>query len=304
MGNSNVLEFNFEPDLWPARIDTSQFEAAVLNLVVNARDAMPEGGRLEISTGNVVIDAAEARRSPDLTVGAYVLVCIADTGTGMDPDVAAHAFEPFFTTKEVGKGTGLKPSQVYGFIKQSGGHVVINSSPGLGTTFRLYLPRCDHIRRINDSESQVPSATPTGHETVLVVEDNAEVLELAVDAINDLGYRVLSAADGPSALDIVQGAETIDLLFSDVVMPGGMNGFELINRARAIRAGLRVLVTSGYTNVRRSRRRAPGRAVAAKAGTGVPIWRSVFGWRSIGRDKPTAVRWNSADLSTCADLTR
>jgi signal transduction histidine kinase len=252
LGDSNVLEFNFEPDLWPARIDTSQFEAAVLNLVVNARDAMPEGGRLEISTGNVVIDAAEARRSPDLTVGAYVLVCIADTGTGMDPDVAAHAFEPFFTTKEVGKGTGLGLSQVYGFIKQSGGHVVIDSSPGLGTTFRLYLPRCDHIRRINDSESQVPSATPTGHETVLVVEDNAEVLELAVNTINDLGYRVLTAADGPSALDIVQGAETIDLLFSDVVMPGGMNGFELINRARAIRAGLRVLVTSGYANVRRS----------------------------------------------------
>jgi signal transduction histidine kinase len=252
LGDSNVLEFNFEPDLWPARIDTSQFEAAVLNLVVNARDAMPQGGQLEIATSNVVIDAAEARRSPDLTVGAYVLVRIADTGTGMDPDVAAHAFEPFFTTKEVGRGTGLGLSQVYGFIKQSGGHVVIDSAPGVGTTFRLYLPRCDQIRRISDSECQAPGATPTGHETVLVVEDNAEVLELAVNTINDLGYRVLTAADGPSALDIVRGAETIDLLFSDVVMPGGMNGFELINRARAIRAGLRALVTSGYANVRRS----------------------------------------------------
>src|SRR5207344_1443895 len=114
----------------------------VLNLVVNARDAMPQGGQLEIATSNVVIDAAEARRSPDLTVGAYVLVRIADTGTGMDPDVAAHAFEPFFTTKEVGRGTGLGLSQVYGFIKQSGGHVVIDSTPDAGTAFRLYLPRC------------------------------------------------------------------------------------------------------------------------------------------------------------------
>ena len=149
LGEANVLDLNFEPDLWPRRIDTSQFEAAILNLVVNARDAMPEGGRLEIATGNVVIDAAEARRSPDLTAGAYVLVRVADTGTGMDPDVAAHAFEPFFTTKEVGKGTGLGLSQVYGFIKQSGGHVVIDSSPGVGTTFRLYLPRCDDVRRIS-----------------------------------------------------------------------------------------------------------------------------------------------------------
>jgi signal transduction histidine kinase len=252
LGDSNVLEFNFEPDLWLARIDTSQFEAAILNLVVNARDAMPQGGQLEIATGNVVIDAAEARRSPDLTAGTYVVVSISDTGTGMDSDVAAHAFEPFFTTKEVGRGTGLGLSQVYGFIKQSGGHVVIDSAPGVGTTFRLYLPRCDHVRQVNDSECQAPGATPTGHETVLVVEDNAEVLELAVNTINDLGYRVLTAADGPSALDIVRGAETIDLLFSDVVMPGGMNGFELINRARAIRAGLRALVTSGYANVRRS----------------------------------------------------
>ena len=161
LGEANVLDLNFEPDLWLARIDTSQFEAAILNLVVNARDAMPQGGQLEIATGNVVIDAAEARRSPDLTAGAYVLVRVTDTGTGMDPDVAAHAFEPFFTTKEVGKGTGLGLSQVYGFIKQSGGHVVIDSAPGVGTTFRLYLPRCDDVRQISDSET--PGAGRDAH---------------------------------------------------------------------------------------------------------------------------------------------
>ncbi len=251
LGEANGLDLNFEPDLWSARIDTSQFEAAMLNLVVNARDAMPQGGRVGITTGNVVIDAAEARRSPDLTAGAYVLVRVADTGSGMDPDVAAHAFEPFFTTKEVGKGTGLGLSQVYGFIKQSGGHVVIDSSPGIGTTFHLYLPRCHDLQQIRDGECRTPSTPPTGHETVLVVEDNAEVLELAVNTISDLGYRVLTASDGPSALDIVRGGETIDLLFSDVVMPGGMNGFELVNNARAIRGGLKALVTSGYANVRR-----------------------------------------------------
>jgi signal transduction histidine kinase len=251
LGETNVLDLNFGPDLWSCRIDASQFEAAVLNLVVNARDAMPLGGRLEITTSNVVICAAEARRSPDLTAGAYVLVRVTDTGTGMDPDVAAHVFEPFFTTKEVGKGTGLGLSQVYGFIKQSGGHVVIDSCPGVGTTFRLYLPRCERLSHTGDVQDRTSDVTPTGHETVLVVEDNAEVLELAVATISDLGYRVLTAADGPSALKIVQGDEPIDLLFSDIVMPGGMNGFELINRARVIRRGLKMLVTSGSANVHR-----------------------------------------------------
>jgi signal transduction histidine kinase len=251
LGEDNVLDLNFGPDLWSARIDTSQFEAAILNLVVNARDAMPLGGKLEIATGNVTIDTAEARRTPDLTPGGYILVRITDTGTGMDPDVAARAFEPFFTTKDVGKGTGLGLSQVYGFIKQSGGHVMIDTAPGTGTTFRLYVPQCDAEPRIGDDDSREPRTTPVGHETILVVEDNAEVLELAVTTIGDLGYRVLTAPDGPSALDIVQGDEPIDLLFSDVVMPGGINGFELISKARAIRSGLRALVTSGYANVHR-----------------------------------------------------
>jgi signal transduction histidine kinase len=251
LGEANVLALDFEPDLWATRIDTSQFEAAILNLVVNARDAMPDGGRLEIATGNVAIDGVAARASPDLTPGAYVMIRVTDTGSGMDPDIAARAFEPFFTTKEVGRGTGLGLSQVYGFIKQSGGHVVIDSTPGAGTSFRLYLPRCDDVPHVSEREPQAAATAPAGHETVLIVEDNAEVLELAVTTISDLGYRVLTAADGPTALQIVQGDEPIDLLFSDVVMPGGINGFELISQARAIRNDLKVLVTSGYANVHR-----------------------------------------------------
>ena len=258
LGEASVIDLNFAPDLWPTRIDTSQFEAAILNLVVNARDAMPDGGRLEIATGNVTLDAASAGSSLDLkpgsldlTPGSYVMVSVRDTGCGMEPDVAARAFEPFFTTKEVGRGTGLGLSQVYGFIKQSGGHVVIDSIPASGTTFRLYLPRCDDAPAASDHEVKPSTIAPAGHETVLIVEDNADVLELAVTTISDLGYRVLTAADGPTALGIVQGDEPIDLLFSDVVMPGGMNGFELISKARAIRNDLKALVTSGYANVHR-----------------------------------------------------
>ena len=252
LGDASQFALSFQPDLWACRIDAPQFEAAILNLVVNARDAMPDGGRLEISTSNAVIDDARARRVPELTAGDYVVVAVSDTGTGMDADVVAHAFEPFFTTKEVGKGTGLGLSQVYGFIKQSGGHVEIDTRPGEGTTFRLYLPRCHDVQRATSCEAAVAlRPPPTGHETVLIVEDNAEVLELAVTTISDLGYRVLTASDGPTALNVVRSKEPIDLLFSDVVMPGGINGFELINQARDIRDGLKALVTSGYANVHR-----------------------------------------------------
>jgi CheY-like chemotaxis protein len=251
LGEASTLELNFASELWATRIDASQFEAAILNLVVNARDAMPVGGKLDITVGNAVIDAEEASRVPELNAGEHVLVTISDTGTGMAPDVLAHAFEPFFTTKEVGKGTGLGLSQVWGFIKQSGGHVAIDSRPGTGTAFRLYLPRCADVRRVSEADDRPLVATADGHETVLVVEDNNEVLELAVATISDLGYRVLTAADGRAALDIIRSDEPIDLLFSDVVMPGGMNGFELVSEARGIRGGLKALVTSGYAHVHR-----------------------------------------------------
>jgi CheY-like chemotaxis protein len=199
----------------------------------------------------VTIDAKEALRLGELAAGPYVLVKVTDTGTGMDADVVARAFEPFFTTKDVGKGTGLGLSQVYGFIKQSGGHVRIDTKLGRGTTFCLYVPRCDPAELATHVQGKATEAPPTGSETVLVVEDNPEVLELAVNTISELGYRVLTAVDGSSALDVLRTEQAIDLLFGDVVMPGGMNGFELIDKARAIRGDLRAMVTSGYANIYR-----------------------------------------------------
>jgi signal transduction histidine kinase len=251
LGETIALKIRFERDLWPCRIDAAQFESTMLNLIVNARDAMPSGGQLEIATKNVVIDPAQAQRLGELAAGPYVLIKVSDTGTGMDADVAARAFEPFFTTKEVGKGTGLGLSQVYGFIKQSGGHIQIETKRDRGTTFRLYVPRCDPAEPVAPVADEVAQKPPTGNETVLVVEDNPEVLELAVSTISELGYRVITAVDGPSALVVLRSKQPIDLLFSDVVMPGGMNGFELIGEARAMRGELKALVTSGYANIHR-----------------------------------------------------
>jgi signal transduction histidine kinase len=251
LGETITVDLCFARNLWPCRIDATQFESAMLNLVVNARDAMPAGGGLEITTSNVTIDATDAQRLGGLAVGQYVLVRVTDTGTGMEADVATHAFEPFFTTKDVGKGTGLGLSQVYGFIKQSGGQIDIDTKLGRGTTFCLYLPRCEPVVPAEPNQSETAQMPPTGNETVLVVEDNAEVLELAVNTISELGYRVLTAVDGPSALEIIKTEEPIDLLFSDVVMPGGMNGFELINKARVVRSKLKALATSGYANIHR-----------------------------------------------------
>jgi signal transduction histidine kinase len=251
LGETNTLKLSFEPGLWPTRIDAAQFEATMLNLTVNARDAMPSSGQLEIATSNVEIDATQAQRTDGMAPGSYVLIRVADNGTGMAPDIAAHAFEPFFTTKDVGKGTGLGLSQVYGFIRQSGGHVSIDTHLGRGTTFDLYLPRCEEVPAIILTERVPTHAPPTGNETILVVEDNPEVLELAVAMISDLGYRVLTAVDGPSALGIIATDQEIDLLVSDIVMPGGMNGFELISEARAMRGQLKALAISGYANVHR-----------------------------------------------------
>ena len=254
LGEHNTLALSFEPDLWSCKVDAGQFEAAILNLVVNARDAMPEGGGLRISTSNVTVSEADARAAPELPAGRYVMVRVTDTGTGMIHEIVDRVFEPFFTTKEIGKGTGLGLSQVYGFIKQSGGHITVETRPGGGTSFRLYLPRCDETGEpaVAPSDLPHPGQAPTGHETVLIVEDNAEVRELAVETISDLGYRVLTAADGPAAMRIVESEEPIDLLFSDVVMPGGMNGFELVHEARTVRSGLKALVTSGYVSVQRA----------------------------------------------------
>jgi signal transduction histidine kinase len=244
-----TLEVAYSPDLWPCFIDRVQFEAAILNLVVNARDAMPRGGELRIATGNVEISdpgGAGGYAGRELKPGSYVYVCVADNGVGMSADVVQRAFEPFFTTKEVGQGTGLGLSQVYGFVTQSGGNVTIKSAPDVGTTLILYLPRSKAERRDHDLGAE-PNAGPCfGNETILVVEDNAELLEIAVTMIRDLGYKVLVAANGVEAIALLNGDKSIDLLFSDVVMPHGINGPDLASQARSIDKNLKVLLTSGY----------------------------------------------------------
>jgi PAS domain S-box-containing protein len=234
-------------DGWLAEVDPGQLEVALLNLAINARDAMPGGGRLTIETANAWLDEATTARQADLRPGPYVTISVSDTGTGMSPEVASRAFEPFFTTKEVGKGSGLGLSMVYGFIKQSGGHARLYSEPGHGTVVRLYLPRADAgegAAALREPEAMLPH----GHEHVLLVEDDPMVREHATGLLRGLGYRVTAAEDGQSALERLRRAADVELLFTDVVMPGGMNGAELAEVATTMRPYLRVLYASGYTD--------------------------------------------------------
>jgi len=232
-------------DLWLTRIDPAQLESALLNLCVNARDAMPSGGRLTIETANVTLDAHYAQRYPDAAPGDYALVAVSDTGTGMPPEVVERVFEPFFTTKEEGKGTGLGLSMVYGFVKQSGGHINIYSELGLGTSVKLHFPRLQGEAASGQAAKAVATA-PRGTETILVVEDERDVRETAVMMLESLGYKVLVAENGPAALKILEGPAAVELLFTDMVMPGGMTGLELAAKVRSLRPGLKVLYTSGY----------------------------------------------------------
>ena len=248
LGEQVEIETVLAGRLWRTQCDTNQLENALLNLAVNARDAMPGGGRLTIETANTHLDEAYARRHQDVEPGQYLMIAVTDTGTGMDQEVLAHVFEPFFTTKEVGRGTGLGLSQVYGFIKQSGGHVALYSEVGMGTTVKLYLPRS--FARAEPAppplihEPSEAAAAPT--ETVLVVEDDESVLALAVATLGDLGYRVVQARDGAEALRQLAAHSGIDLLFTDVGLPGGMNGRQLADRVRETRPDIKVLFTSGY----------------------------------------------------------
>jgi signal transduction histidine kinase/ActR/RegA family two-component response regulator len=233
--------------LWAAMVDPGQLETALLNLAINARDAMPAGGRLTIETGNVSLDEEYARMNEEVTPGQYVMVSVSDTGTGMPRDVVSRAFEPFFTTKDVGKGSGLGLSMVYGFAKQSRGHVKIYSETGEGTTVRLYLPRA-HANQAAAESGPAPSANlASGSERILVVEDDPMVREHVARQLRSLGYHVTEAADGPQALHRLREGERFDLLFTDVVMPGGMNGRELAVAATAVCQDLKVLFTSGYS---------------------------------------------------------
>jgi CheY-like chemotaxis protein len=225
-------------------IDRSQLANALLNLAINARDAMPNGGQLLLETGSVVLDEAYAHSNPDVRPGAYVMIAVSDTGTGMSSEMREKVFEPFFTTKEAGKGTGLGLSMVYGFVKQSDGHINIYSEEGHGTTIRLYLPAVN-----GSADAVVPMVvlTPGAGETILVVEDDALVRGFVVAQLHSLGYRTVAAADSCAALAHLKSGQPFDLLFTDVVMPGGMTGRQLADEVARLRPETRVLYTSGYT---------------------------------------------------------
>ncbi|MFN4354249.1 PAS domain S-box protein [Parvibaculum sp.] len=233
-------------DLWVTELDPSQLEVALLNLVVNARDAMPDGGKLTIEMDNVELDADYASRHAEVEPGSYVMISVSDTGCGMPKDVIERAFEPFFTTKDVGKGSGLGLSMVFGFVKQSGGHAKIYSEEGEGTSVKLYFPRV-RSGEAAEIEHRPDEDVAGGNEHILVVEDDMLVREHLVAQLRDLGYRVTDASSGTEAYEVIKRMEDIDLLFTDVVMPGGMNGRQLAEAALKLRPELRVLYTSGYT---------------------------------------------------------
>jgi len=249
LGETISLETVLAGGLWRTHADPNQLENAILNLAVNARDAMPGGGMLTIETANAHLDEAYVAELPEaVPPGQYVLIAVADTGTGMDKSTMERVFEPFFTTKEAGKGTGLGLSQVYGFVRQSGGHVRIYSERGEGTTVKIYLPRLAGSGSEPADEVAKGVDLPSGEgETVLVVEDEEALRAYTTEALRELGYRVLEAPNGPAALELLNRETRVDLLFTDVVLPGGMNGRVLAEEARRRRPGLRALFTTGYT---------------------------------------------------------
>jgi PAS domain S-box-containing protein len=245
LGEHVEIQLILAPDLWPAMADPSQFESALVNLAINARDAMDRSGRLTIETSNVELDEEYTRGNVDVAPGEYVLLCVSDTGSGMTPEVLARAFEPFFTTK-THRGSGLGLSMVYGFARQSRGHVKIYSEPGHGTTVRLYLPRAAAKTEAATAAKADRLQAARPNERILVVEDNVEVRQTVVRQLRELGYDTIEAGAGKEAMDLLQQGERVDLLFSDVVMPGGMDGTELAEAAKTLRPGLKVLLTSGF----------------------------------------------------------
>ena len=245
LGEAIAVETRLGEHLPMTVTDSGQMENTILNLAINARDAMPRGGRLIIETAAAVLDADYAREHAEVAPGNYAMVAVTDTGTGMPPDVLQRAFEPFYTTKGPGAGSGLGLSMVYGFVKQSNGHVQLYSEVGHGTTARIYLPARDRVDAVASDAAKAPAAA-AGGEVVLVVEDDPRVRRVSVRRLKELGYRVIEAVDGPSALKEIDRTRSLDLLFTDVVMAGGMTGIELAQEARRRRPGLRVLFTSGF----------------------------------------------------------
>jgi PAS domain S-box-containing protein len=246
VGPAIDLVVKAEPALWTALVDQNQLENALLNLCINARDAMPDGGRLTIETGNLALDEAGAR-TRDLSPGEYLTLCVVDTGTGMTPEIIARAFDPFFTTKPLGQGTGLGLSMIYGFVRQSGGQVRIDSTLGKGTVMCLYFPRHLAAEAFADTPPVPRGATRTGQgETVLVVDDEPTVRMLVTEVLHTMGYTAIEAADAPSGLAQLQSPARIDMLVTDVGLPGGMNGRQVADMGRALRPDLKVLFITGY----------------------------------------------------------
>ena len=232
--------------MWHTSVDASEIENAILNLAINARDAMPNGGRILIETANITFDKDDPGQSQTAPPGEYVKLSVTDNGSGMPPEVVARAFEPFFTTKDPGRGTGLGLSTIYGFIRQSNGRAAIYSEVDRGTTVNLYLPR-DSSNSFMRSPVKEPDAAPTRTgETILLVEDNEQVRHLTVQRLGALGYDILVAEDGPSALRILAQNAEINLVFSDVVMPGGLSGFDVLRWTKQNRPEVKVLLTSGF----------------------------------------------------------
>jgi len=246
LGEHIEVEMRLASDLWPAMADATQVESAIANLAINARDAMPNGGRLTLETANKHLDRRYTDANPDAQPGDYVMLAVSDTGTGIPPEVLNRVFEPFFTTKEQGKGSGLGLSMVYGFAKQSRGHVKIYSEVGHGTTARLYLPRASERKPAAKPSAPVQADSEQIDAAVLVVEDNIDVRRIVCRLLRDFGCTVIEANSGQAALDILHSDKKIDLMFSDVVMPGGMSGAELVQAARRLRPGIKTLLTTGF----------------------------------------------------------
>jgi len=246
LGEHITLSTSLAREVWATRADPGQFQSAIVNMAVNARDAMVQGGKLVIETRNMVFDEQHIDSQSELQPGEYVQLSISDTGAGMPPDVRDRVFEPFFTTKEKGKGTGLGLAMVYGFVKQSGGHVTIYSEIGHGTTINLYLPRADRALVQDPVGKSKADNDVRARETILVVEDDERVRQLTIKRLKLIGYQVLQAPDGPSALEVLRRGDNVDLVFTDLIMPGGLSGREVAIRAREMRPGIKVLLTSGY----------------------------------------------------------
>ena len=286
LGESIRFQVKAADDLWSARIDPTQFDDALVNMAINARDAMPDGGTLTIETANAVLDEEYASHHAEVKAGDYVMLAVSDTGVGMSTETVSRAFEPFYTTKGEGKGTGLGLSQVFGWVKQSGGHIKIYSELGHGTTVKLYLPRSGA-----DAAQQEPSTEDVdidGTGRILLVEDNPNVRQTALRQLTDLGYEVIESEDAQAALEKIRSSVEFDLLLTDVVMPGGMNGYELAAEAKNIRPGIKVLFTSGYTELA---------ATGRETGRSGPLISKPYTKKALGRVIRSVLRNGDEEVS-------